>query len=273
MSLNTWSLTHSFGMTKVTSLFSTSLKTYYQKLRTNVYHSFEEISAIIDSKGPVDIVFYVAFFDPALIVELADRYKTTSFLGCVPKYTSYDDYTRLNINYYWAEIYQGWFLSGYLAGLMLEEKGGDICYVKTYNNTYNTLLLNSFSYGVQMAKPNATVRYWISNTETNSYVLQQMSTNMLHSRLCSQIATTASVTESVSDFTSSNKYARLDFICKTSYLISQTNLFTCSMVNIDASPTLGPYILSSTLTNWTQVYEVVLRMKFNELLGIKDISS
>jgi len=40
-------------------------------------------------------------------------------------------------------------------------------------------------------------------------------------------------------------------------------------MNIDAQPVLGPLVLSSALTDWSQVYSGVIRMKLNGALGNK----
>jgi len=207
-SLNTWSLSHNVGMTTATSLFSTSLKTFYQAVPLGGF-SVAEIFSAIDSKGSIDMVFYVAYIDTQTLVEIAENYPTTTFLVCVEKYTEYDNYTRDNIVYYWAEVYQVWFLSGYLAGLMTKPGDSEICYIKSLNDTYNTLLLNSFSYGVQMANPKVTVRYWLADTYVNNFVLQQLAQSMLQSGYnCSQLATTGFSMDSAARFVNAGRFVR-----------------------------------------------------------------
>jgi basic membrane lipoprotein Med (substrate-binding protein (PBP1-ABC) superfamily) len=172
---------------------------------------------MIDSQrtiNSVDIVIFVARIDGNMLVQLSDIYNETSFLLCAPRFPDYEQFSNNNIDYYWAELYQSWFLSGYLAGLMIDPKEvGTICYIQTLNDNYNRLLLNAFSHGVLMANKNVTIPVWIAGTTENTYILSSLATEILYTAQCDQVATNAFAVLVFRPFTESKKFVRFLFIC------------------------------------------------------------
>ena len=197
---NSWSLSHNIGILSVTSRYSTSLTTFYVLYSASTATSSQQISDIsqtirsYQSNSTVDVVFFVAAVTGPAVLRLAEIFESTNFLVCAPMYPEYAQYVRNNVDYYWAELYQSWFLSGYLAGLMLGPTGtGTICYIQPIHDTYNRLLLNAFAYGALKASPskNVSIPVWVSNTYSNRYELQQLATKILETTICDQMATNA----------------------------------------------------------------------------------
>jgi len=140
-------------------------------------------------------------------------------------------------------------LSGYLAGLSLAKEGSNtICYIKSYNDTVNTLRLNSFAYGAMKANRKAKIRYWTSNTEVKQYVLNQLTNKMLQTGFCEQLAATQFNVALFRPFTIANKFV--------------------SVMNVDAQPLMGSNVLSSAIVDWSKAYDAVIRMEFNDVLKL-----
>lgn len=235
--ISVWSSAHFAGLLSVTSKLSSSLQTSYHILPTlgaSQAQQLDFVASLIDSQrtiNSVDIVMFVAAIDGNALVQLSNMYNDTNFLLCAPRYPDYEQFSNNNIDYYWAELYQSWFLSGYLAGLMVDpKKSGTICYIQTLNDNYNRLLLNAFSHGVMMANKNVTIPVWIAGTTGDAYILSSLATEVLRMGQCDQVASNAFAVLVFKPFTASKKFVRfLSFIYNTMsfvfYFIFQILLF------------------------------------------------
>lgn len=102
-----------------------------------------------------ELVFVTSSIPESIVVSLSEKYPTTQFYVCSFGGFGADPELHHNVNYYWAEQYHAFYLSGVAAGLMLP-RGGKLCFMRSFDTDEFLLNMNSFAYGFFKYSPDAT---------------------------------------------------------------------------------------------------------------------
>ena len=266
-----WNSQHNVGMLETTSGLLNSLRTLYTRTvygvedtldaifdgisQGNVLIALEDLGSSISSINnitteSVDIVFLTySLMSNTQVVEsvTTEVSNSTVFMCAVPYYPDSNVRDIPNLVLYWADLYQATYLSGVVAGSVLEP-GGKLCYIKPFNDTECNVAMNSFAQGVMKANPTAIIHYWISNTYYDVYSLTQLAQHLLNDHDCDQLGFYGAVLEALFVFTAAGKYV--------------------SAATADVRMALGDGVLSSALYDWTPVYSRIVRAKLNNAVDI-----
>jgi basic membrane lipoprotein Med (substrate-binding protein (PBP1-ABC) superfamily) len=170
-----WTYSHELAKGKIMKAYPTS-EHYWTYLPISPLNTCDApcraaFEAFVASQ-PFDIIICAGTGTSAFVDQVADRFNRTKFLQT----TSVPPTIPQNVGLFFGNIEQGRYLSGYLAGLVSQNK--KVGYMREVNAIYTTRQMNAFHLGVYASCPSCSVyelnAAFINNKENDRKATQQL---------------------------------------------------------------------------------------------------